>query len=100
MTTWQTTTTRRSALQGIAGLGLAIAGGTAHAEGPDSSSSNPRSGQTRIPPMKITEVKTILTGSDVFLKIRTDVGLVGYGEATNHFLPESGISARRSPTAT
>ena len=39
--------------------------------------------------MKITEVKTILTGSDVFLKIRTDVGLVGYGEATNHFLPYS-----------
>lgn len=39
--------------------------------------------------MKITEVKTILTGSDVFLKIRTDAGIVGYGEATNNFLPYS-----------
>jgi hypothetical protein len=37
--------------------------------------------------MKITNVETIMTGSDVFVKIETDAGIVGYGDATNHFLP-------------
>jgi len=37
--------------------------------------------------MKITNVETIMTGSDVFVKIETDAGFVGYGDATNHFLP-------------
>ncbi len=39
--------------------------------------------------MKITEVETIQTGRDVFVKIATDAGIVGYGDATQHFLPHS-----------
>jgi galactonate dehydratase len=39
--------------------------------------------------MKITRAEPILTGSDVFLKIETDAGITGYGDATNHFLPYS-----------
>ena len=30
--------------------------------------------------MKITKVDTILTGKDVYVKITTDAGIVGYGE--------------------
>ena len=41
--------------------------------------------------MKITKVDTILTGRDVYVKIATDAGIVGYGDATNHFLPQSVI---------
>ena len=41
--------------------------------------------------MKITKVDTILTGRDVYVKITTDAGIVGYGDATNHFLPQSVI---------
>ena len=41
----------------------------------------------RPPRMKITKVEPILTGSDVFLKVETDAGITGYGDATNHFLP-------------
>jgi galactonate dehydratase len=37
--------------------------------------------------MKVTRVEPILTGRDVFVRIETDAGLVGYGDATNHFLP-------------
>ena len=43
----------------------------------------------QIPRMKITRVDPILTGSDVFVRIETDAGIVGYGDATNHFLPYS-----------
>jgi len=39
--------------------------------------------------MKIKSVEPILTGSDVFVRIETDAGIVGYGDATNHFLPYS-----------
>ena len=43
--------------------------------------------------MKITAVEHFLTmdvrNSAVFVKIETDEGIVGYGEATNHFLPQS-----------
>ena len=31
--------------------------------------------------MKITRAEPILTGTDVFIKIETDAGLVGYGDA-------------------
>ncbi len=44
-------------------------------------------------PMKITQAEPILTGNDVFLKIETDAGIVGYGDATNHFLPYSSEGA-------
>jgi galactonate dehydratase len=37
--------------------------------------------------MKIAKVEPILTGGDVFVRIETDAGIVGYGDATNSFLP-------------
>ncbi len=40
-------------------------------------------------PMKITRAEPILTGGDVFLKIETDAGITGYGDATNNFIPYS-----------
>jgi galactonate dehydratase len=39
--------------------------------------------------MKISKVDTILTERDLYVKITTDAGIVGYGDATNHFLPFS-----------
>ncbi len=43
--------------------------------------------------MKITRVEPYLTSdmrsNAVFLKIETDAGITGYGEATNHFLPQA-----------
>jgi len=47
----------------------------------------PAAAQEKNRRMKITRVEPILTGSDVFLKIETDAGITGYGDATNHFLP-------------
>ena len=45
--------------------------------------------------MKITDVKLFLTmdvrSNAVFLKIDTDAGITGYGEATNHFLPHASL---------
>ena len=32
---------------------------------------------------------TIMTGRDVYVRLETDVGIIGYGDATNHFLPYS-----------
>ncbi|MBI4877553.1 MAG: galactonate dehydratase [Acidobacteria bacterium] len=67
-----TQTNRRSFFRGVAGAGLA-AGSVA--------------GQSLR--MKITKAEPILTGRDVFLKIETDAGITGYGEATNNFIPYS-----------
>ena len=43
--------------------------------------------------MKITRVEHYLTSdvrsNAVFLKVETDAGITGYGEATNHFLPHA-----------
>jgi L-alanine-DL-glutamate epimerase-like enolase superfamily enzyme len=39
--------------------------------------------------MKIVKAQTIMTGRDVFVKIETDTGITGYGDATNHFVPYS-----------
>ncbi|MCC6860673.1 MAG: galactonate dehydratase [Bryobacterales bacterium] len=47
----------------------------------------PAAAQEKNRRMKITRVEPILTGSDVFLKIETDAGITGYGDAANHFLP-------------
>ena len=45
--------------------------------------------------MKITDVKLFLTmdvrSNAVFLKIDTDAGITGYGDATNHFLPHASL---------
>lgn len=72
------TTNRRQLLKGVAGglSGAAAVSTSAAAAG-------------KAPRMKITRVEPILTGSDIFLKIETDAGIVGYGDATNHFLPYS-----------
>lgn len=45
----------------------------------------------KVPKMKITNVETITTGRDIYVKIQTDIGIIGYGDATNHFLPNSVI---------
>ena len=42
-----------------------------------------------VPRMKITHANTIMTGNDVFVRLETDAGIVGYGDATNHFVPHS-----------
>jgi galactonate dehydratase len=39
--------------------------------------------------MKITKVEPVLTGGSVFLKVETDAGITGYGDATNNFIPYS-----------
>ncbi len=71
-----TGSSRRGFAGGIASAGLALMGGSAAAA-------------TSAAGMKITKVEPILTGSDVFLKIETDAGITGYGDATNHFIPYS-----------
>lgn len=43
----------------------------------------------QIPKIRITKCDTIMTGRDVYVRIETDAGIVGYGDATNHFLPYS-----------
>ena len=43
----------------------------------------------RVPKIKITNFDVIMTGRDEFVRLETDAGIVGYGDATNHFLPYS-----------
>jgi galactonate dehydratase len=76
---------RRAA--GGAGL-LWMAGGSAGGQGSPEVAGNKKGLR-----MKITRAEPILTGTDVFIKIETDAGLVGYGDATNHFLPYSSEGA-------
>ena len=84
------TATRRGLIKGLAGAGLLWAAGQS-ARGEDRTSPSRESARSdrRIPRMRITRVDPILTGSDVFVRIETDTGIVGYGDATNHFLPYS-----------
>lgn len=72
-------TNRRSFSRRFAGAGLLWFSGASAEEQSAPSKSSAR--------MKITAVEPILTGSDVFIKIATNAGIVGYGDATNHFLP-------------
>jgi galactonate dehydratase len=77
-------TNRRAFARRVAGAGLTClaatpAGLQAAAAGRDS----------KPPQMKITNVEPILTGGSVFLKVETDAGIVGYGDATNNFIPYS-----------
>jgi galactonate dehydratase len=39
--------------------------------------------------MKITRAEPLLTDGNVFLRIETDAGITGYGDATNNFIPYS-----------
>lgn len=37
--------------------------------------------------MRITNMKTIMMGQYFYVSLETDVGIIGYGDATNHLLP-------------
>lgn len=84
-------TTRRDFLgatstMAAAGFAWALADrASCGAAAPDSTSAppSPRS----IPKMKILRAEPIMSGGDVFVRIETDAGIVGYGDATNNFLP-------------
>jgi galactonate dehydratase len=78
-----TPTNRRRFLQ-MAGAGLLGLAGNLAAAVESNQSADVRPAGSRL---KITKVEPILTGSDVFLKIETDAGIVGYGDGTNQFLP-------------
>lgn len=79
---------RREVLKGIAGLGvLTVGDGMLRASHLDSTTQKPV--PSTIPRMKITAVDTIMTGSNVYVKISTNEGITGYGDATNNFVPHS-----------
>ena len=86
--------TRRGMFKGIFGAGMVCLSGK-DASGKESSaqSSQAVSGKRTVPPMKITKVEPILTtdagSTAIFVKIETDAGIVGYGDATDYFLPYS-----------
>jgi galactonate dehydratase len=52
--------------------------------------------------MKITAVKHYLTmdvrSNAAYVQIETDAGITGYGEATNHFLPQTSLGALKDIT--
>jgi len=80
--------TRRDMFRGIMGAGfMGMAGTSAMA------AEAPSPVERRGTPMKITKVEPILTQSmnksSVFVKIETDAGITGYGDATNNFIPHS-----------
>ena len=82
--------TRRSLFKNITGTGLLWAAGRstlAQDQTAPAISSGPH--YQRVPRMKIVKVEPILTGGDVFVRIETDAGIVGYGDATNSFVPYS-----------
>ncbi len=86
----KTEATRRSLFKNIAGAGLLwTAGRPAWGQDRTSATASPVPRERRVPRMKITKVEPILTGGDVFVRIETDAGIVGYGDATNSFLPYS-----------
>ncbi|MBC9867006.1 MAG: galactonate dehydratase [Opitutae bacterium] len=81
---------RRSLLKSVAGTGGLIALGSAPAVAQSGNPNIPVDlSDRKIPKIKITGCDTILTGRDVYVRIETDAGIVGYGDATNHFLPWS-----------
>ena len=81
---------RRNMIRNLAGAGLFLGAGKTvpGADRHDEDYQRIRS-HTQVPKMKITNVETIATGRDVIVKIETDAGITGYGDATNHFLPHS-----------
>lgn len=90
MTAYRAQTSRRDLFRGMAGAGLALmTGGTAWGQDLSSQAPKPVSIKRKVPRMKIISAEPILTGGDIFLKIQTDAGIVGYGDATNYFLPYS-----------
>lgn len=85
MTTRETGMNRRTLIKRMAGAGLlGMAAASTQAAGPPAPAL-----ERKIPRLKIRRVDPIMTGSDIYVRIETDAGIVGYGDATNHFLPES-----------
>lgn len=81
---------RRKLIQTVAGGGALLAIGAAPALAQEQQTRIPVDLSTRrVPRIKITKLDTIMTGRDVFVRIETDAGIIGYGDATNHFLPYS-----------
>ena len=90
MKTGKTRLTRRGILKNAAVAGVLLtAGKQSWAQEETASSSGSLLPQRRRTRMKITSVDTILTGRDILVRVGTDAGIVGYGDATNHFLPYS-----------
>ena len=79
---------RRNLLKGMAGFGMLAFSGNIASGMKLASMDYDRSSQ-KSPRMKISAVDTIMTGRDIYVKITTDEGIIGYGDATNHFLPFS-----------
>lgn len=83
---------RRNMLKNMAGAGLLLsAGKLASASERKSDLTKKEVTFGKVPKMRITHVETITTGRDIYVKIETDSGITGYGDATNHFLPHSVI---------
>jgi galactonate dehydratase len=81
---------RRNLLKTFAGTGALMAVGAAPSLAQNNAQKIPVDlSRRKIPKIKITKMDTIMTGRDVFVRIETDAGIVGYGDATNHFLPYS-----------
>ena len=76
-------------LKTIAGTGaLLTVGPSAQAQNVDADVPVDLS-RRRIPKIRITKCDTIMTGRDIFVRLETDAGIVGYGDATNLFVPFS-----------
>lgn len=82
---------RRNMLKNMVGAGLFLSAGKVASASERKSDIARMEGAIKVPKMKITNVETIATGRDIFVKIETDAGITGYGDATNHFLPHSVI---------
>lgn len=81
---------RRKVLKTVVGSGALLAVEAAPALGQGKASVIPVDlSKRKVPKIKITKMDTIMTGRDVFVRIETDAGIVGYGDATNYFIPYS-----------
>ena len=79
---------RRTLFKTVAGGGFTLAAGrAAWAAEAGAQAPGPAAGTAKGLGMRIKSVETILTGGEVFVRIETDAGIVGYGDATNNFLP-------------
>lgn len=81
---------RRNLIKSLTGGGALLAVGSAPSLAQTKEQKIPIDLSSRsIPKIKITDVNVIMTGRDQYVRIDTDAGIVGYGDATNHFLPYS-----------
>jgi galactonate dehydratase len=81
---------RRKLIKSVVSGGALLPIGAAPALAQNTSSNIPVDlSKRKVARIKITKFDTIMTGRDVFVRLETDAGIVGYGDATNHFLPHS-----------